>query len=191
MSIFDSWNGKIEINGVQQDIEDVHGAVSIHLIPKGFVEEKEAPKSSVIDYDSQENYIVKVKAWMTKPSTPEFNFMEKFNKDIPMPLRVMVGRILKESPKMLYMSLHGEILEEVTQTCMCCGKPITNEVSKYFGLGPVCGRHNYVNPFKTKEELKKAVGEYRERLHQLTWEGWIPQSAIESLRLIKEEDDIE
>ena len=184
MSVFDTWKGTIEINGSQHtSIDDVRGAVSIHLIPNGFVKPEEEAKPYVMPVDEDTVYVVKVKTWMTKPSTPEFNFMEKFNKDTPMPLRVMVGKVIKESPKMIYMQLHGDILQEVTQTCMCCGKPITNEVSKYFGMGPVCGHHNYVNPFSSREELKQAVADYRERLHNVTWEGWIPRSAIEEMKI--------
>ena len=179
MSVFSDWQGTVEINGKSQNIENVSGAVSIHLFPKGYVKRDEQPKAQVIEHSSAEEYVVKVKAWMTKQSTPDFDFMDRFNKGIPMPLRVMVGTVNKETEKMYHMTLHGDILERVSQTCMCCGKTITNEVSKYFGMGPICGNHNYVNPFATKEELKIAVEAYRKKLQTITWEGWIPKSAIE------------
>ena len=76
------------------------------------------------------------------------------------------------------MILHCDILEEQTQTCMCCGKPITNPVSKYFGVGPICGNHNYINPFNTEKELKQAVAEYRKKLNNIIWCGWVIRSAI-------------
>ena len=79
---------------------------------------------------------------------------------------------------MVYMNLHGDITSVVTQTCLKCGKPITNNVSKYFGMGPKCGGHNYVNPFASDEELKNAVKEYRKRLQNITWSGWVIKSAI-------------
>lgn len=182
MNIRDHWDGTIEVNGADintVDMDSLTGAVSIHLMPKGFV-----PKSYEISKDApQENvdsstYKVKVRAWMTKRG---FEFMTKWNNDIPMPLRVMVGIKNKETEKMINMTLHGDILEEVTQTCMCCGKPITNAVSKYFGMGPVCGNHNYVNPFNSTEELKAAVQNYRAKLQNITWTGWIPKSAIEEI----------
>ena len=44
---------------------------------------------------------------------------------------------------------------------MKCGKAITNDVSKYFGMGPECGNHNYINPFGSVEELKSAVSNYK------------------------------
>jgi hypothetical protein len=62
---------------------------------------------------------------------------------------------------------------------MKCGRPITNNVSQFFGLGPECGGHNYVNPFSSDAELKEAVENYRKQLNQMVWEGWIIRSAIE------------
>ena len=121
---------------------------------------------------------------MTKPSTPEFDFMAQWNNDIPMPLMTMVGDKVKETNGMVYMKLHGDITQTVTERCLCCGKLITNPVSKFFGMGPVCGGHNYTNPFATDEELKAAVEQYRKKLQNITWEGWIIKSAItESVEL--------
>ena len=65
---------------------------------------------------------------------------------------------------------------------MKCGKAITNDVSKYFGMGPECGNHNYINPFGSAEELKSAVSNYkREYLESIEWEGWVIKSAITSM----------
>lgn len=123
-------------------------------------------------------YKVEVKAWMTKPSSEGFDFMKSWNNDIPMPLRVMYGVKLGETKGMVKMSLHGDLKDKVTQCCMMCGRPITNAVSKYFGLGPICGEHNYTNPFDTEEELAKAVEDFRIKLVNMTWTGWIAKSAI-------------
>ena len=124
-------------------------------------------------------YKVEVKGYMLKKSTPEFDFMARWNNDNPMPLKIMYGVKLKETKGMVYMRLHGDIKEKVTQRCMGCGRPITNPVSKYFGLGPVCGCHDYTNPFDTEEELRAAVENYRIKLVNTIWEGWIIKSAIE------------
>ena len=109
-------------------------------------------------------YKIKVKNYMTKKSTPSFDFMLKWNNDNPMPMRVMVGDKLEETRGMVKMQLHADICEKITETCMKCGRPLTNPVSRFFGIGPECGGHNYVNPFDTDEELKKAVESYREEL---------------------------
>ena len=116
---------------------------------------------------------------MTKKATPSFDFMAKWNNNIPMPLLTMVGTVEKETPGMVYMRLHGDTTGRIVTTCMKCGRPIENPVSQYFGLGPICGNHNYVNPFNTEEELKAAVEDYRRNvLQKITWEGWVIKSSI-------------
>ena len=127
------------------------------------------------------DYKVEVKAWMLKQSTEDFTFMKDRNNDNPMPLLIMYGTKIGEAPKMVKMQLHGDIRQRIITRCMCCGRPITNKVSQYFGIGPICGEHNYVNPFATEEELDKAVAAYRDKLVNTTWTGWIPLSALVSV----------
>lgn len=136
---------------------------------------------------------ITVKSYMTQKSTPTFDFMSKWNNDIPMPLRVMYGTKLEETRGMVKMQLHGDILanEGPVDACMKCGKSITNKVSRYFGMGPVCGQHNYVNPFSSEEELNQAVADYRKVLRDITWTGWIIKSAIISEEKIDDEDEPE
>lgn len=127
-------------------------------------------------------YKVEVKPWMTLKSSDGFDFMQKFNNDIPMPLVIMyTSGKLDETRGMVKMTLHGDIKDRVTTRCMCCGRPITNKVSQFFGIGPICGDHNYVNPFDTEEELNEAVRAYREKLVNTIWTGWIAKSAIKSI----------
>lgn len=127
-------------------------------------------------------YKVEVKPWMTLKSSDGFDFMQKFNNDIPMPLVIMyTSGKLDETRGMVKMTLHGDIKDRVTTRCMCCGRPITNKVSQFFGIGPICGDHNYVNPFDTEEELNEAVRMYREKLVNTVWTGWIAKSAIKSI----------
>ena len=93
-------------------------------------------------------YQIEVKPWMMRESTSDFTFMEKFNNNVPMPLMIMfTGGKVGETAKMVKLNLHGDIKQRITMRCMCCGRPITNKISQYFGIGPVCGEHNYVNPF--------------------------------------------
>lgn len=129
-----------------------------------------------------EEFRVEVKPWMTLKSSDGFDFMQKFNDDIPMPLVVMyTSGKLAETKGMVKMSLHGDIKQRVITTCMGCGKPLTNKISQYFGIGPICGGHNYVSPFDTEEELNEAVAAYREKLVNTTWTGFIAKSAIRSI----------
>lgn len=132
---------------------------------------------------------ITVKQYMTRPASPDFTFMAKFNDNRPMPLRTMVGVVLEERQKMVRMRLHGDITEKETAFCIKCGRPITNPVSRFFGMGPECGGHGYVNPFNTKEELEEAVSSYRKILQNITWEGWVIRSAIDHSEIVLLDDE--
>ena len=175
-----NWNGTIELNGkpIEKNFDFSKVTGGVHLVFKPASEPVSVVESDNKVHDVSGKYRITVKSYMTKQASPEFDFMEKWNNNIPMPLMTMVGEKIKETRGMVYMELHGDITAKITQTCLRCGKPITNEVSKYFGMGPVCGGHNYTNPFSTEEELASAVGEYRKKLQNIKWEGWIIKSAI-------------
>lgn len=189
-TLLKTWNGEIVVNGKKYthnnlpvfDFKAGDKLPTILLLPKG----KEARKTSgsvdnsgVTDTDIPQEVVITVKKYMTEKASPGFEFMAQRNNDIPMPLRTMVGVKVKETPGMVYMKLHGDIISEKNYTCMKCGKKLTNSVSQYFGIGPECGNHNYVNPFDTDDELRKAVNEYKKTLQAVTWEGWIIKSAIQ------------
>ena len=180
------WEGTIEYNGNQyNNIKELSslfkagmGNIHIKLYPKGNKPENKAGNAvQAVDNDHTQ-YKVFVKQYMTKKANPGFDFMLKYNNDVPMPYRIMVGEKVKETRGMVYMKLHADITEECASMCMCCGRALTNPVSKYFGIGPECGGHNYVHPFDTDEELREAVNAYREKLREVKWEGWIIKSAI-------------
>lgn len=189
LSMLKDYKGAIEINGEKYD--SVKSAIK-HFKSDGdnvtiklSSNHAERVKTQISKSESNKVKRIYVKAYMTKEATPDFNFMKEWNNNIPMPYREMVGTVEKETRGMVYMKLHADITAEKTQRCMCCGRPITNPVSQYFGMGPECGGHNYVNPFYSEEELKRAVESYREVLRNKTWEGWIIKSAI------LEEEDID
>lgn len=170
------WQGVVEVDGAVIDkskplVFRDNMVIMLHTNKQTESVTQEASSADTV-------YKVTVRQYMTKPSNPSFDFMKKFNNDIPMPLRTMVGCVTKETQGMYYMVLRGDILSERTTFCMKCGKPITNPVSQYFGMGPECGGHNYTNPFETKEELEEAVANYRKQLNNIKWEGWIIKSAI-------------
>ncbi len=121
---------------------------------------------------------ITVKQYMTKKATDDFDFMKQWNNDEPMPYRIMIGTVEKETRGMVYMKLHADLTEEKTLHCLKCGRIITNPVSQFFGLGPECGGHRYIHPFYSDAELREAVAECRKQLQNTTWEGWIIKSAI-------------
>ena len=182
LSTLKHWTGDLEIDGktvsaIPSDFVFRDGMVIILNKVKETSESQTANAS-----DDFKQYVITVRSYMTKKSTPSFNFMATWNNDVPMPLMIMVGTYDKETSGMYHMKLHGDILEQKTLYCLCCGREITNPVSQYFGMGPKCGGHNYVNPFESEEELKKAVAEYRKKLNNITWEGWVIKSAITEMR---------
>lgn len=186
LSMLKNWKGSVEINGTVYDsieealkIDSNALCGSIHLVLHSTV--KSATRRAterLAEVSDAVQYHITVKQYMTKKSSPEFDFMLRWNNDNPMPLRTMIGTVEKETRGMVYMKLHGDIYAEKVCTCMKCGRPLTNPVSQYFGIGPECGGHNYVNPFSSQEELKMAVSAYRKQLQNIQWEGWIIKSAI-------------
>ena len=185
LSMLQNWQGKAEVNGVLynsvREIPQiaVGSTVCIKLYPKtaklGVVERS---GSTTEVEDKQREVRITVKKYMTQKSEPGFDFMAKWNNDIPMPYRTMTGIKTKETRGMVYMKLHGDIWAEKITTCMCCGKKLSNPVSQYFGIGPECGGHNYVNPFEDDDQLKEAVASMKKKLVNVTWEGWVIKSAI-------------
>ena len=185
LAMLKNWKGAIEIDGTRYDNIDIalskvnlkeNAQVSIRLLQLEKNVEKTGNFNSS-DKDIQE-YRIKVKKYMTEKASPQFDFMAKWNNNEPMPLRMMTGTVDKETRGMVHMTLHGDMYAEQMCTCMKCGKRLTNKVSQYFGIGPECGGHNYVNPFDTEDELKQAVEDYRKKLVAITWSGWIIKSAI-------------
>ena len=179
------WQGRVVIDDQEFDnIEEARSTLagcdkdvkSIKLL----VSAKVARERKNLRYSDTPAVVrVTVRQYMTKPASPDFDFMAKWNNNIPMPLRTMVGTIEKETPGMVYMKLHGDITSRLTQHCMKCGKSITNPVSQFFGMGPECGGHNYVNPFESEEDLLEAVEAYRrDYLQKIVWEGWVIKSSI-------------
>jgi len=183
VSMMKEWQGKVTVNGTVYDNIDAYIALNkqisgdFHIILHSNVKKTvNEPDSS----DSMPDVRITVKQYMTRPTETgsNFDFMAKWNNNVPMPLRTMVGHVIKETPGMYKMELHGDIYAEKICHCMKCGKVLRNPVSQYFGIGPECGSHGYVNPFETEEELKQAVETYRKQLQSITWTGWVIKSAI-------------
>lgn len=177
------WNGAVQVNGILYPcITDAENSLKSDVVIQDVLLLRKEEKQNSGNFDEFSNtseFVVTVKPYMTQKSTPGFDFMDKWNDNKPMPLRTMVGVVEKSTKGMVYMNLHGDIVTTQTQCCLKCGQPITHNVSRYFGLGPVCGKHNYIHPFDSEEELRAEVEKYRnEVLRKITWQGWIIKSAI-------------
>lgn len=190
ITMLNNWKGSVEINGITYDnireanLNNLTGPIHIILNTDKETRQNHGGNNIRKDINEDTQYKIKVRQYMTRKSSAEFDFMKKWNNDVPMPMRVMVGKKLEETRGMVKMELHGDILQEITPCCMCCGRKITNKVSQYFGMGPECGNHGYVNPFDSEEELKEAVNSYKKKLQSIKWTGWIIKSAIEEEEIV-------
>lgn len=187
LTMLKDWKGAIDIG--DKHYENVQDAINdfktfnadMHIVlhsAKKNASQSVTERQRVESVQSVQQYKITVKKYMTQKGSPSFDFMTKWNKDVPMPLRTMIGTVEKETRGMVYMKLHGDIYAEKICTCMKCGRVLTNPVSQFFGIGPECGGHNYVNPFNSDAELKAAVNAYRMQLQDIKWEGWIIKSSI-------------
>ena len=52
------------------------------------------------------SYKITVKKYMTEPATTTFDFQDKWNNGLPMPLCTMQGKVIKETRGMYYMELN-------------------------------------------------------------------------------------
>lgn len=176
LNLIKNWKGKVEVDGTEYDsVQDAikrFKSVSgdIHIVLRSA---KENPVKQTIERsEDTTEYEVTVKQYMTKKATPEFDFMAKWNNNNPMPMRIMRGTVEKETRGMVYMKLHGFAQETIT--CACCGKELTNPVSRYYGIGPIClGKLGIAREIDDIENIK-------EELVNIAWEGWVIKSAITS-----------
>lgn len=169
------WKGKICVNGTEYEsvssVPDTIKITTITLLPKS-----EVRRVKVDDSTDTREHLITVKKWLTQPATFEWDYNDRMNKGIPMPLRTMQGTIVKETAKSVYMHLHGSTKPVIH--CMRCGKELTNPVSRHYGLGIECltkvgiiADPNEVD--KIKEQLVKIEG---------FW--WIPRSSIISDEIV-------
>ena len=178
------WKGEIEINdkhytSVQDATSDfktlsADSHIILHSATKKANMSVSEAHSDIVENVTQ--YRVTVKRYMTEKSTAGFDFMMKFNKDNPMPLRTMTGTIEKETKGMVYMKLHGQA--EPVVRCMRCGRLLTNPISQHYGIGPECmSKLGFVCDIDDVDTIKK-------KLVDVVWEGWIIKSSILQKELI-------
>jgi len=182
VTMLQGWKGAVEFNGthyakvadVPKTVFIVNKPFTIKLLSNTVVRTQDTDNKMIAVEKHAEKKIT-VKKYMTQPSDGSFDFMEKWNKNIPMPLRTMTGWVEKETRGMVYMHLHG--VGEPVIRCMRCGKTLTNPISRHYGIGPECmSKLGIVADINDVDTIKK-------KLVDVTWEGWVIRSAI-----IEEED---
>ena len=188
LKLLSSWKGAVEIDGERFDsVEDALRASKtfdkkIHIVLHSSMQNvtqstTDSSKQTIEQATDSTEYEIKVKKYMTQQATPAFDFMAKWNNDKPMPMRIMRGTVEKETRGMVYMNLHG--FAQKTITCACCGKELTNPISRYYGIGPIClSKLGIVNAIDDVENIK-------EQLVNIKWSGWIIKSSIIERKEIK------
>lgn len=181
-----NWNKPLRVNGVvyensqkaHEALKDSKESIKIELNFSGSTEQhkpkQEEPKDDAV-------YRIHVKNYMTEKSVPAFDFMKKWNNDIPMPFVVMYGTIIEETKGMYKMKLHAR-MESNSTNCMHCGRKLTNVVSRNYGIGPICGKHYNIASQETIEDFKKNEEAIRKAIESVQWSGWIIKSAIKEKR---------
>lgn len=128
------------------------------------------------------SYKITVKKYMTEPATSTFDFQDKWNNSVPMPLCIMQGEVIKETRGMYYMNLQGKA--EHTSKCLCCGRALTNPVSKLYGIGPECSDKIGLIRIESEEEAKEKLKHIMEQIDDISWEGWVIKSAIKEWEMV-------
>ena len=168
-----------EINNAEFSsiLNKTNGEVQILLIPKNTID-----CSNQINKNSAAFVSVLVKPWMLEKSSADFMFMSTWNKDIPMPLRYMVGTLEKETSRMYYMKLRGEPKNSLV--CSKCGRTLVNPISKLFGIGPECSNKVGLDTrlFISEQAAKEQLNKIEDTIKNIRWEGWIPKTAILELK---------
>lgn len=173
-----NWQGKVNVNGIEyQNIADVPNDIIldsttvIRLIPT-------IARQTIKKVNDTTEHIITVKKYMTQQATDTFDFMEKWNKNTPMPMRTMQGVILEETKGMFKMRLHG--YAKRTITCLLCGRDLTNPISRAYGIGPIClGK---VGISRDIDDVSGIVDD----LVNMEWTGWVIKSAITSDEIAEE-----
>ena len=184
-AILSKWQGAIEIGGTRyESVKDavslfktLNSKSSIKLYASAVKADTEQNRQHIEQATDSTEYEITVKKYMTQPSSGGFDFMLKWNQNKPMPCVTMRGTVEKETRGMVYMNLHG--FAKPTITCMCCGRELTNPVSRHYGIGPIClSKIGIARQIDDIENIK-------EDLVKMKWSGWLIKSAITSRKEIK------
>lgn len=184
------WQGACEINdkyfdSFPVDLKDLSDNIHIKLYPcaQSAVEStgNDEKVQSIVNSNQLQighTYEITVKPYMTRQATPEFDFMTRFNNDLPMPLRTMTGTVVKETKGMYQMELRGRAKQEIR--CLRCGRELTNPVSRMYGIGPECITKI---PIFFDIDINDVEG-IKEKMQEVKWSGWCIKSAITEVKEI-------
>lgn len=177
-----NWDAPLKVNGTEfanskeayKAFKSFKGEVKVEL---NFNKVAEVPKVKqavqATTVTNGQEFKIKVRQYMTK----EWEFNTQWNNGVPMPMRIMVGKVIKETKGMVQMELHGHPMPSTI--CCKCGRTLTHPVSLLYGVGPECGKHFHINPYETQAELDLNYEELKNKMAEIKWTGWVIKSAIE------------
>jgi hypothetical protein len=97
----------------------------------------------------------------------------------PMPFRTMrIKEVKRETEKAVLVSL---LVSPIPQSeCIHCGKEIKHPQSLYFGIGTTCIKHfPHLLELVNYDDIETTYRQLQEAMQHITWEGWLPRSAIQ------------
>ena len=105
-------------------------------------------------------------------------------KDLGIDSRIITGVVKAESAKAWLIEGHADMLHSMS-FCARCGKELTEPASQVTGFGPTCAdklgipydAENVKSASKKKRESIRK--QYQKKLHNQTFERWIPKSQAE------------
>jgi hypothetical protein len=110
-------------------------------------------------------------SWLTKKNS----FHNGKNRGIPVPMRVMFGKVISQTDKGYYIEVYGK--PEPTTHCLHCMHPLTHKVSMFYGLGPHCGKHFYISGI-SEENLEEHLDTIRKNMAEVQWKGFVPKVSV-------------
>ena len=105
-------------------------------------------------------YHIKVKRYMTEKSSETFDFMKRFNHDVPMPSEYMSGYKIKETKGMVYMQLRMDISPYTTwQGWVIKSAILSNKSENQLGttVAPVVAAKPYLQVVITQQKTRYLV----------------------------------
>ena len=93
------------------------------------------------------------------------------------PILVDVTKLVKSSNRALL--IRAKLTKENGGICRCCGKTLTDEMSRMTGLGPVCSKYVGVEHPSTKADLPLYRQQISDKIDEVgEFEFWIPKRGI-------------
>lgn len=93
------------------------------------------------------------------------------------PILVDVTEVMVMSEKAF--KLKAKLTKENGGICRCCGKTLTDEMSRLTGMGPVCSKYVGVKHPVSKSDLPAYRAEVNEKIDEIgEFEFWIPKRGI-------------